>query len=217
MNPSKEIAELGAIYKLHLTLTEDILGGVPKNKDLYGSYILSRAEKEGITLTPEQIEEELQTLQEMEEKGWTGFHMDEDGNPFLYDYVIKGFLKDACGMLRRAVGTRSKKLTAYKKVIDGLIFPLERRIPINLNGGKMGILERPLRASTPQGERVALARSDTCPAGSTLEFTLQVMGGASRPLVEEWFAYGRMRGLGQWRNASWGRFTYKLSLVKAEA
>jgi len=191
-------------YKVKLTLTEPILGTVPKDPEVYAGYVASHA-----ALTDEELAEELETVERIEEKGWTGFHM-LDGQPILYDYVIKGFFKDACGMLRRATDTRSSKLRAYKKVIDGMMFVKPRRIVLNLNGSEMGVLERPLRASTAQGERVALARSDTCPAGTTLEFTVSVLGQVSMALLREWLDYGELRGLGQWRNAGWGTFTYEL-------
>lgn len=197
-------------YKVKLTLTERLLGTVPKSKDIYLDHIIRKAREQGVELTEAQVEQELKTTGEMEEKGWTGFHM-LDGNPILYSYVIKGFFKDACGMLRRATGTRSSKVKAYKKVVDGLIFVTPRMIPLILpDGAKMGVLERPLRAQTAQGERVALARSDTCPPGTTLEFTLLVLGVIKEPLLKEWLSYGELRGLGQWRNAGFGRVEYEL-------
>lgn len=191
-------------YRVKLTFTEAILGTVTKDPDIYKAYIASKA-----ALTDEQLAEELATVEKVEEKGWTGFHM-VDGQPILYDYVIKGFFKDACGMLRRAAGTKSAKIKAYKKIIDGLVFVEPRQILLNLNGLEMGTLERPLRAQTAQGERVALARSDTCPAGTTLEFTVTTLGVVKEPLLKEWLDYGKLRGLGQWRNASYGRIEYTL-------
>lgn len=184
--------------------TEPILGTVPKDKAVYESYIASKTE-----LVDEALTEELATVPVSEEKGWTGFH-EVDGQPILYDYVVKGFFKDACSMLRRVKGTKSAKVRAYKKIIDGLIFVEPRRIPFNLNGGEMDVLERPLRAHTAQGERVSLARSDTVPAGATLEFTITILGEVSEDLLREWLDYGRLRGLGQWRNSGWGRFEYEM-------
>lgn len=193
-------------YHVRLTLEEDILGTVPKDKDVYAAYIATRA-----ALDDETLAEELASVETIEEKGWTGFHT-EDGKPFLYDYVIKGFCKDACGMLRRVKGTESKKLTAYRKVIDGLVFPTPRKIRLVLpEGTKLGICERPLRAQTAQGERVALARSDTCPPGTVIEFDLVILGGVSEALLREWLDYGALRGLGQWRNSGKGRFGYELT------
>jgi len=193
-------------YKIKLTFTEPLLGGTPKDPEIYKGYIATKA-----ALTDEQVAEELATVEKVEEKGWTGF-CQRDGKPFLRDYVIKGFFKDACGMLRRASDTKSTKIRAYKKVIDGLVFVEPKEMFLILPAGaEMGVLERPLRAQTAQGERVTLARSDTCPPGTTLEFDVTILGGVSKVLLTEWLDYGILRGLGQWRNAGYGRFTYEMA------
>ena len=91
-----------------------------------------------------------------------------------------------------------------------------RQIPLLLNGEfitseSMSVLERPLRASTAQGDRVALARSDTCPAGTQIEFDVLILGQVTQSLLEEWLEYGRLRGLGQWRNGGYGTFEFEIS------
>lgn len=146
---------------------------------------------------------------EVTEKGTTVFPRNDDGEPVIWDYQLKGFMKDACGALRRVPGTLSSKCKAYKKVIDGTIFVKERSVPFQLpEGGEVGICERPLRADTPQGARVALARSETVPAGTKIRFTLVVMNKSDWPLVQEWLDYGQFRGIGQWRNSGKGRFEW---------
>lgn len=109
---------------------------------------------------------------------------------------------------KRAVN-ESGKLTAYKKVIDGLIFVEPRMIPIHMSG-EMTECQRPLRAQTAQGERVSLANSEEIPAGSWCEFDIILMDEAHEKVVIEWLNYGRMRGIGQWRNSGKGRFIYDL-------
>jgi hypothetical protein len=190
-------------YTITMTLTEPILGTAPLNKELYAEYIASRVNDTDVL-------DEIDSVPDAIEKGTTGFHRDEDGAPILYDYVIKGFFKDAAGMLRRVPDTKSSKLTSYKKVIDGLVFVRPRTIPIQ-NGGEIGILERPLRAQTAQGERVALSRSEMIPAGAKITFTLDLLDGKLEPAVREWLDYGAMRGLGQWRNGGYGTFTYEMT------
>jgi len=185
-------------YNIKFTFTEDLLGTAPMDEEVYSTFIASRA-------PAGEAADEIDTISDGE-KGKTGFHK-LDGQPILYDYVIKGFLKDACGMLRRNKETRSSKLTSYKKVIDGLVFVTPRRIPIQVVG-EIGELQRPLRAQTAQGERVALAASECIQSGSSITFTLVVLDDKSVPekLLCEWLEYGAWRGLGQWRNASYGRF-----------
>lgn len=182
--------------KITITFTEALLGTVPKNPDVYAKYIAVNSPDPG---------GEVATVPVSEEAGWTGFHT-EGGKLFLYDYAIKGFFKDACSMLARCPDSASSKLRAYKKTIDGLIFPLPRKLFIDLSGQLLTI-ERPLRAQTAQGERIALARSDAVPAGSTMRVDLRVLGDLDK-LLREWLDYGAMRGLGQWRNSGYGRFEW---------
>jgi len=191
------------LYTVTLTTTEPILGTAPLNKDLYAEYIASRVNDVDVL-------DEIDSVPDAIEKGTTGFHRDAAGAPILYDYVIKGFFKDAAGMLRRVDGTKSSKLTSYKKVIDGLVFARPRTIPI-VTTEEVGILERPLRAQTAQGERVALSRSEMIAAGATITFTLDLLSDKLEPAVREWLDYGANRGLGQWRNGGYGTFTYEMT------
>lgn len=203
------------MYTVTLTFTEPLLGTAPLDKEIYSTYIAGKRLEDlyatkgnGSQPLIDAVQGEADTI--IEDKGKTGFHRSADGNPLLYDYVIKGFFKDTCGMLARVDGTHSKALRAYKKLIDGLVFVFPRQIPIVL-AGPVTTLERPLRAQTAQGERVALAHSEMIPAGSSLQLQIDLLGQAlTVETLHEWFAYGRLRGLGQWRNASYGRFTYTL-------
>lgn len=193
--------------KIRLTFTEPILGTQPADPEIHSHYIASKAPDAASKA------EEIAAMgaAEVEERGMTVFPRMEDGTPFLWDYQIKGFFKDACGMLRRATGTKSAKLRAYKKEIDGLIFVEPRRIPlylpIELDLSDTDC-QRPLRASTPQGERVALAHSEEAPEGTWMEFTITVLRDELMGYVREWLDYGRLRGIGQWRNSGKGRFVY---------
>ena len=121
-------------------------------------------------------------------------------------------LAERClGMLRRIPKSECGKIKNYKKNIDGLLFPTPRQIIINIPEGlKMGIIQRPLRASTAQGERIALASSETVPAGSSIEFDIDVFDIAMIPGIVECLDYGVYRGLGQWRNSGKGLFTYTI-------
>ena len=116
-----------------------------------------------------------------------------------------GTASQRTGMLRKVPNTKSSKIKAYKKEIDGLIFVKERQIPIHFDG-EIGNCERPLRGQTPQGERVALANSESIPAGAWIEFTVQCLTDGLAGAVTEWLDYGMLRGPGQWRNSGKGRF-----------
>lgn len=195
--------------KVKLTLLEGMLGTSPANGDVYRDYIGTKAPDAAT------VEDEVAALgvDAVADKGRTVFPRMEDGTPFLYDYQIKGFFKDACGMLQKAkgsadVGKESKKLKAYKKVIDGLIFPQPRKIPIVFDGDVLDC-QRPLRAQTAQGERVSLASSDEIPEGATITFDVVCLDDSNADAVREWLDYGVLRGLGQWRNSGKGRFSWE--------
>ena len=77
--------------------------------------------------------------------------------------------------------------------------------------GEIGVCERPLRAQTAQGERVALAMSEEVPTGATAEFDVLCMSDEHTAAVREWLDYGQWRGLGQWRNSGKGSFSCEIS------
>lgn len=190
--------------KVEITFTEMILGTSSGNPEIHKEFIASKAPD-----APSK-EEEVAALgvDEVEKKEMTIFPKLEDGTPFVWDYQIRGFFKAACGMMKNVTGSESSKIKAYKKYIDGLVFVNERKIPLEL-AGEMGQLQRPLRGQTAQGERISLANSETCPAGTKLTFTIRVLKDDLMKAVIEWLDYGQYNGLGQWRNSGMGRFTWK--------
>ena len=190
--------------KVKLTFTEGILGTSPTNENIYRDYIGSKSPD------ADTIEEEIAALGEdaVADKGKTVFPRNADGMPFLYDYQIKGFFKDTCGGLRKVSGTESSKIKAFKKEIDKLIFPTPRQIPF-ADFGEITECQRPLRASTPQGERVSLAISEEIPAGATVTFEIELFSDDHEKAVREWLNYGKHSGIGQWRNSGKGRFTWE--------
>ena len=196
--------------KVKITLNEEMLGMSPANADIYREYIASKSPDAAT------IDEEVASVgvDAVEGKGITVFPRMEDGAPFLWDYQIKGFFKDTCQMLSKAGkagyegGKACAALKAYKKAIDGLLFVSPRKIPVVLSG-EIGFCSRPLRAMTMQGERVSLAKSETCPAGSTIEFEITCLDKNLEKMVVECLNYGSMRGLGQWRNSGKGVFEWE--------
>ena len=189
---------------VRLTFDEPLLGTSPANSEIYREFIGSKAPDAA------SVEDEVAALgaDAVAERGMTVFPRLEDGTPFLWDYQIKGFFKDACGVLRKVPGKRSAKIKAYKKEIDGLIFPQPRKIPLALSG-PIRECQRPLRAQTAQGERVSLAMSEEVPEGSAVEFDVVCLDDGQADNVREWLDYGALRGIGQWRNSGKGRFTWE--------
>jgi hypothetical protein len=214
---------MSSLLNVKIIFTEEVLGTASANPEIHAEFIASKA-PDAVSM-----EEEIEAIgvKEKIEKSMTVFPRNKDGVPIFWDYQLKGFFKDSCGGLRRCPAYDSKEnkdgylsplLKAYKSVIDKNIFVLPRQIVIQLDGRpigisqqKFGVLEldhcqRPLRADTAQGPRIALANSEAIPAGSSCMFQVKCLNPAHEKYVKEWLDYGKLSGLGAWRNSGKGRF-----------
>lgn len=101
--------------RVKLTFLEPVLGTWPSNENIARDFIASKAPDAST------IEDEIAALgaDAVAEKGKTVFPRTA-GQPILYDYQVKGFFKDACGMLARVKSKKSSALKVYKKIIGGL-------------------------------------------------------------------------------------------------
>lgn len=189
---------------VELTFTDDILGSWPSNPYLAEDYIASKAPD------AETREEEIANLgtDAVLEKNKTIFPRDSEGKPCVMAHQIRGFFKEACKALSGNKEYISSKLRAYKKEINSRIFVTPKYIPLE-GIDNVYDFQRPLRAQTPMGERIALANSETVSAGVVIRFTVMALTTEDLDLVREWLDYGDLQGLGQWRNAGYGRFTWK--------
>ena len=194
------------ILKVRVRFIEEVLGTASANPEIHAEFIASKAPD-----APSREEEVAAIGADAEfEKGMTIFHKDEDGNPFAWNYQWRGFFKDAMGALRNVPDTACSKIKAYKKTVDNRINVYPRKIPINFEGDT-GVCQRPLRAQTAQGERVALASSESIPAGATMIFEIGMLNPKEdEKAVRECLNNGIRKGFGQWRNSGKGAFKWKL-------
>lgn len=190
--------------KVKLTFTDELLGAKPGNPNLYSDYIASKAPD------AKTMAEEIEAfgIDVVAEKGVTVFLRNKDGLPYVEDYTVKGFFKDSCKALKKVPGTISSKIKAYKQEIDGRVFITPREIVLNMPG-EMGYCQRPMRNSTPMGERISLAKSESAPEGTWIEFEIKCLTEEMYDLVVELLDYGEDRGMGQWRNSGKGRFKWE--------
>ncbi len=190
--------------KVELEFTEPLLGTSPGDPKLAEEYVTSKhpdgAQKDEQESLPEEIK-----------KYSSYFARNENDEPILWDYQIKGFFKDACSMMRRVA--QVDELKAHKKIIDGLIFVAPREIPL-MSSGELTFKERPLRITTPKGDRTALARSEAAPAGTKIQIEILLLKPSLEKYVINWLDYGILRGLGQWRNSGMGRFKWHWLQIK---
>lgn len=209
--------------KVKIRFTKPLLGTAPSNDELFKEHIATKSADK------EKAKQELASLpaEELEEKSKTVFHrlgkgMDEDdfeittdGEPMLYDYQVKGFLKEMFGIFVeygdiKFGGKLNISKHTVKRHVDNFIFVYPREIPLVLpEGTKITELTRSLRASTQRGDRIALACSEKAPKGTEFVVTIEW----TYPKFEKWIRkaldYGSKKGIGQWRNSGMGRFEWE--------
>lgn len=190
--------------RVRIKFTQPILGSMPADEELYTKFIASKAPAEWL------VDEEVENIPEVDyDKGVTVFPQDKQGI-FLYNYHIKGFFKHAGNVLKDQL-----KIKNLRSKLDDYLFIKERKIYL-IRDGKIiqeedRILERPLRAKTMQGERVALASSEVIDPPAEAIFTVQLLEHKEVKMdtIKELLDYGRFMGIGQWRNASFGSFEWE--------
>ena len=211
--------------KIKVTLTDDMLGMSAANPEIYRDFIASKAPDS------DDAQEEIEKLSvnELVEKTMTIFPRDDSGNPFLWDYQFRGFLKGSLGALvefdpitiggrkekdpqtgktKTKGGSKISKYT-YKRFVDQQIFVFPREIKFSLPDDSNGeTCSRPLRAETMQGPRIALSHSESVPEGTTFEVTIKYHDRLEDILIQL-LDYGADNGIGQWHNSGKGRFVWE--------
>jgi hypothetical protein len=198
--------------KVRVTFVEGLLGTASANKEIHSEFIASKS------ADADKIKEELSAMgsDELMDKAMTVFPRMSDGTPMLWDYQVKGFLKESLGILMdfkfadTKVGKAKLSRWTYKKIVDNAVFVGPRQIALKMPEG-VGIssCSRPLRAETMRGERVALATSEEVPHGTIAEFVIQILDASLEPLIKECLDFGMLKGIGQWRNSGKGRFSWE--------
>lgn len=198
--------------RVRLTLTEDLLGSNPSSEEVFADYVGSKApDPAAEILAPAEIVEQL-------EKAATVFRRDPEGALYMCDYQIKGSLKSRGDAIRarlsaeKANKEQKGQWGGIKGKIDNHVFIFPRVIRLMRDGKPImkadGWLERPLLAATAQGPRVCLAKSEVIKAGVTLDLEIITRGVVSEKMIEEMLEEGKFYGLGQWRNAGYGRYEW---------
>lgn len=189
---------------------EEALGTCPGDSEVYANFIASKAPDAAT------MEEEVTAFgaDEVAQKGMTIFTKDDAGHPFLYNYMVRGFYKSAAAACKKITGTKTNKdnVRAHKKAVDNYIHVFPRQLFLThedgtlLESSEIGNCQRPLRASTAQGERVSLASSESVPAGTCITFETYILDESLDKYIKEWLSFGRLNGLCQWRNSGKGSF-----------
>lgn len=205
MNSNLKIEE--RTYRLH-GLTR-ILGSQPADPEVRTTFLASM-------INPEKAEEEAKKLPLGQQKRNLTVFLRDDGCVCICDYVIKGFLKEAIRVLKSQV-----KVANGASKIDNQVLITPAYLVFTRDGEELdvadGDFERPLRAMTMQGPRVSVTASEYIEPDWSLEFTISLLAGEKTTrsealtfeVIETLLSYGEFKGLGQWRNAQNGRFTWE--------
>lgn len=188
--------------RVKLTFNENLLGSLPADEAVLTRFVSSKAP------APWLEAEEGDVLPEYtQDRGLTVFPQDENGL-FLWNYQFKGFLKEAGNILKEQL-----KIKNLRSKIDNYVFVHPRRLYLQRNGVNIlepdGVLERPLRGQTAKGPRVSLVGSEIVNVPVTLDATIEVLRGeVTIKTIKAILDYGKLKGLGQWRNGGFGTFTW---------
>ncbi len=203
--------------KMRYVFVQEVLGMMAGDKQLAESYQIAK-HPDGMAADESKAHDDAdESLEEGLQKASTFFPRTVDGQPMFWDYQVKGNLKNAVRMWhsqdRFETATLKKwRLTPYlyKRTVDNTMFVRPRQLPIIVPEGvdvtKLSFCERPLRAETRKGERIALARSEMLPAGCYIDVLIDVFNDDLVEVVRDMVEMGNLQGLGQWRNAGMGRF-----------
>lgn len=190
-----------------------ILGTQPASEEVRTKFVAAKAP------SIELEEEERELFEERDQTcGLTVFPRDPDAGDciIVLDYMVRGFFKAALGALTKQLNVKNSK-----SKVDKYLFVSPRRIPLMRDGEPIydedDEYERPLRCETMRGPRVALQGSERINDPWSAEFTVMLVPNAGSKAsesldwerVESALNYGQFSGLGQFRNGSFGRFTWE--------
>ena len=96
-------------YHVELEFTQPVLGTANADPEIHERFIASKAPD------AKSLREEVESLgvDELTERGTTVFPRAKDGTPFLWDYQLKGFFKDACGFVLATDAAQAWGVSAY--------------------------------------------------------------------------------------------------------
>jgi hypothetical protein len=210
-------------YKLKIILdgSADQLQGLlgsQASREIAQNYVLAKSiDKgfEGKNIPADELQA-LTPAEEMEGKT-TVFHK-VDGKPVIFNYQIKGFIKESANCLKDQI-----KLTWPQARATQGIFILPRTIALKRPDGKyitaaeITKYERSLRAMTMQGPRVSIAVSEWIKPPIMFEVELHLIGDKlDEDTISMILDYGQYCGLGQFRSGGFGSFSYELTPLQDE-
>lgn len=199
--------------RYRLTGISPLLGTQPADENLRTAFVSSKAPNSELSAEERELFDEYDNSY-----GLTVFARDPDFGDRLIvlNYMIRGFFKAALGALKSQLNIANSK-----SKVDKYLFVEPRRIPVLRDGKPIydedDEYERPLRCDTMRGPRVALQGSERINDPWSIEFEVTLIPNAGSKAsaaldfeaIETALDYGKLCGLGQFRNGSFGAFTWE--------
>ena len=211
-------------YRVALDFIEAVLGSRPASADILKNWVMTKADD--VLGTDKELEElaalpEDELRERLEYAKMTCFARSPEGHLMLFDYAVKGALKDAANVLKEAMGIKAARSKLVQQV-----FVKPRHVIFLRDGEPVSQVDeepclRPLMAMTAQGPRVTIAGSEQISPPLSLICELHVIGtgtnGATiwtQKKLEEILSYGAYNGIGQWRTGGYGRYEFTLEPIE---
>ena len=228
-------------------IKQPILGSAPASDEIYLKYLVSKLDKEIEKLEKKLskcksetekilLEEKLSQLKYERENlpvintndpdnRLTIFyryeHPDYGIIPVIRAHQILGAIKETANTIKDDLGIPALKSKVNKYIIEidpvNILMYRDPNFQILIEDVD-GIYERPIRAMTPQGERVSISRSEIIKDPIYCKFTLRYMDNSIVPLevFKQILDYTPIfAGIGQWRNSKeFGKFTWDYEIIE---
>lgn len=211
-------------YRVRLLL-QDIVGGIPKNKELIEAWVNARNKKKTAEARQELVDATKAKLAEIqgeqEEARGIGFLADEKGL-YIEGRQLKAMLKEASNITKKIVpgGKKTEKnadkktvtvsaegISALKSKVAERMFVEEDRIYLGvMKPTRIG--ERPISVETKQGPRSSIKRFEVV-ENVTIEFTVKRCRDNVVPqnTMLAVMQYAQESALGAERSQGFGKFT----------
>ena len=228
------------VLGVEITAITPINGATAADKNIWKTFQNKKAQ-EANAARAEQIGEEVIDHPlyiepaEIELQGMSIFPRDKNDFPCLMAYQIKGHFKAACFALSRFADTESRKLRAYKTVIDTCVFIMPFAAPFDQKVSSE--YARTVRHLDKNGMVTSIKCSEQVPEGTKCRFQIRY-GDLAGPkpklppktppkpdavvkapriepvpdmttLIKEWLEYGELLGYLEHRSGGYGSFTVK--------
>ncbi len=216
-------------HKLKITFNEWVVGGIPRNDELVGTWLSSRKasearltklKEEGPVATLEELEKDVRDKVDMvteTEAVWTGFKKDDNGL-YLQPYQIKAHLKDSARVLSAKGDKESGKpviqIQAFRSKMADRVYIGPPIIYLTRDGKYLekpdGYWEHPVHVVTPRGPRSALKRNDYVEYAE-MQLVIKVLGDGmiTRSHLDMMLEYGSVHGMMAERGLGHGQYEWE--------